>query len=116
MNIDPEMVPFPVDDANAILKKSKAHNQFIADASDNKLTHKPELFTKDDKWDKWAKTFKDCLSLISGVTGLPLSCVICNAEQPQLLPHVKDEEKFISMASLTGKTFESDLKKVHACL
>ena len=26
LNVDPEMVPFPVNDANAILKKSEAHN------------------------------------------------------------------------------------------
>ena len=27
LNVDPELVPFPVDDANAILEKSEAHNQ-----------------------------------------------------------------------------------------
>ena len=74
LNVDPELVPIPVDDANAILKKSEAHNRFIADASDNKTTHEP---------------------------------------QP---PHATDEENFISMvASLAGKTFESDSEKVHAC-
>ena len=50
LNVNPEMVPFPVDDADAILKKSEAHNQFVADASDNGTTCEPQLFTKDNKW------------------------------------------------------------------
>ena len=116
LNVDPEQVPFPGDDANAILEKSEVHDQFAADASDNKTAHKPESFTKDDKWDEWARTFKDHLSLIPGSTGTPSSCVIHNDDQPRLLPHATDKENFISMASLAGKTFEANSEKVHACL
>ena len=116
LNINPEMVPFPVNDANAILKKSEAHNRFLADASDNKTACKPNAFTKDDKFDEWAKTFEDYLSLIPGATGLPLSYVIRDTEQPQMLLDATDKANFISMASLTGKTFEDDSEKVHICL
>ena len=62
LNVDPEQVPFPKNNAKAILKKSELHNQFIEDASDNKMSMKPDPFTKDHKWDEWAKTFKECLS------------------------------------------------------
>ena len=116
LNVNPEMVPFPVDNANAILEKSKAHNQFLADESDNETTCEPNSFAKDDEFDEWAKTFEDCLSLIPGVTVLPLSHVICDAEQPQLLPHATNKENHILMASLTEKTFESNSEKVHTCL
>ena len=50
--LNPEQVPFPKDDAGAILEKSKVHDQFVADASDNETACKPELFTKDDEWDE----------------------------------------------------------------
>ena len=116
LNVDPELVPFPVDDANAILKQSEAHNQFTADASGNETTCEPQLLMKDNEWDKWAKTFKDHFSSIPGSTGLPSSCVICSKEQLQMLPHATDKENFVSMASLARKTFESNSEEVHACL
>ena len=114
LNVDPELVPFPKDDADAVLEKSKVHDQFVADASDNTTTCEPELFTKDNEWDKWAKTSEDHLSSIPG--SQPSSHVICNNEQPQLLPHATDKENFISVASLTRKTFEDNSEKVHTCL
>ena len=115
LNISPEQTLFPKDNANAILKKSEEHDQFVSDASGNKTTCKPGPFTKDNEWDKWAKTFEEHLSLMPGSTGIPLSHVICNGKQPRLLPQATDKENFISMAKHTGKTFEANSKKVHIC-
>ena len=80
------------------------------------MTMKPDPLTKDDKWDEWAKTFEECLSLLLGSTGLPLTCVICHNEEPQPLPAATDKENFIAVAELSGKTFETDLEKAHICL
>ena len=68
LNVDPEQVPFPKQNANAILDQSELHDQFLADASDDKTAMKPKLFTKDCKWDKWAKEFEECLTLLPGST------------------------------------------------
>ena len=57
LNVDPEQVPFPKKNADAILDQSELHDQFLADALDNKMTMKSDPFTKDHKWDEWAKTF-----------------------------------------------------------
>ena len=116
LNADPEQILFPKDDASAILKKSEVHDQFIADASDNETTCKPESFTEDDKWDKWAKTSKNCLGPMPGSMGIPSSHVICNDKQPQPLSQATDKANFVSMARLARKTFEADSKKVHTCL
>ena len=115
LNIDPEQVPFPKKDADAVLDQSELHNQFLANASDNKTTMKPESFTKDHKWDEWAETFEECLNLSPGSTGLPPACVICKREEPTLSPTATDEENFISMAKLSGKTFKIDSEKAHIC-
>ena len=116
LNIDPEQVPFPKDNADAILDKSELHNKFLTDASDNKITMKPVPFTKDHKWDEWAKTFEEYLTPLPGSTGIPLACVIRKQEEPELSPIANDKENFISMAKLSGKTFKIDSEKVHICL
>ena len=99
-----------------MLMPSELHDQFIADASDNKTSVKPDPFTKDDKWDEWAKTFEEHLSLLPGSTGMPLAHVICKDEEPQLLPAATNKENFIAVAKLPSKTFEIDSEKVHICL
>ena len=55
-------VPFPKKNADAIFDQLELHDQFLEDASDNKMTMKPKSFTEDHEWDEWAKTFKECLS------------------------------------------------------
>ena len=57
LNVDPEQTPFPKDNASAILDRAELHKQFVEDASDNKTSMKPDPFTKDAKWDEWAKSF-----------------------------------------------------------
>ena len=115
LNVDPEQVPFPKNNAEAIKKTSKAHNQFVADASDDKTSVKPGPFTKDNKWDEWAKTFKKCPSLLPGSTRTPLACIIRKDEDPHLLPTATEKENFVVMPKLSGKTFKIDSEKVHIC-
>ena len=91
MNIDPEQVPFPKKNADAILEQSELHNQFLADASNNKMAMKPKLFTEDHKWDKWVKEFEEHLTLLPGSTGPPLACVICKRKEPTLSPVATDQ-------------------------
>ena len=115
-NVDPEQVAFPKDNADAILKQSGLHHQFLADALDNKMTVKPKPFTKDHKWDKWAKEFEEHLTLLPGCTGLPLAHVIRKSEEPKSSPTATKKENFISVAQLSGRTFEIDSEKAHICL
>ena len=55
MDVAPELTSFPHANADKILEKADEHEQFISDASNIKTTAKLGLFTKDDKWDNWAK-------------------------------------------------------------
>ena len=59
LNVNPVRTPFPMKNADAILDQSELHNQFLANALDNKMTMKPKPFTEDHKWDKWAKEFEN---------------------------------------------------------
>ena len=68
-----------------------------------------------DEWDDWAKSFEECVSLPPGSIGIPLSHIILEQEQPQLLPKATNNKNFISMAKLAGKTFKTDSEKVHLC-
>ena len=110
------MTLFHVGNADLISEKANTHEHFILDAFDIESAAKPGLFAKEDKWDDWAKSFEDCISLSPGSIGLPLSCAICNQEQPQILPWATDKENFICMAELSGKTFHTDSENVHICL
>ena len=74
---------------------------------------KPDPFTKDHKWDEWAETFKEHLTLLPSSTGLPLACVMGEHKEPEPSPTATDEENFISMAELSGKTFKIDSEKAH---
>ena len=76
LNVDPEQVLFPMDDADAVLEKAKSHKQFVKDTSDDKAACKPRLFTQANEWDEWAKTFEVCPSLLPGCTGIPSFHVI----------------------------------------
>ena len=76
LDVNLEQTPFPHANADEILEKADEHKQFIPAASAIKTTAKQGLFTKDDKWDDWAKSFEECMSLPPGSTGIPLSCII----------------------------------------
>ena len=56
------------------------------------------------------------MSLLPGSTGIPLSCVVQEEEQPQSLSQATDEENFVLMAKLTRKNFKTDSKEVHICM
>ena len=116
LNTDPEQVPFPKENVDAILEQSGLHNQFLANASDNKMAVKPKPFTKDHKFDEWAKEFEECLTLLPRCTGLPSVHVICRKEEPTLFPTATKKENFVSMAQLSGGTFEIDSEKAHILL
>ena len=48
---------------------------------------------------------------LPGSTGMPLAHVICEHKEPEPLPAATDEENFVAMAKLSGKTFEIDSEK-----
>ena len=110
LGTDPAQTPFPEDNASATFERAEEHRQFISDVSNNKLNDETGLFTKDNKWDKWARTFKECTSLPLGCIGIPLSHIVCEDKQPQPLPDATNKANFILMARLSGRTFKSDSK------
>ena len=63
---------------------------------------------------EWEAKFENQLSILQGVVGVPLLCVIREAEEPE------DDEEFatfqeecIAKAPLKGPVFEADARQVH---
>ena len=79
-------------------------------SSDNTATEK----LKDDRnWNMWITAFHDMLRARLGVSGVPLSYIICESDEPEPGFHQTYEEKCISNAPLSGPNFEADTKRVH---
>ena len=67
------------------------------------------------QWERWKVEFKSTLSSIIGAKGIPLSYVIRENDDQQLLNNAEAswDEKFVSAVSLTGPEFNIDKMTVH---
>ena len=78
---------------------------------------KPDKFTNETQWPLFSLAFKNYLSTIIGVFGIPLSYIIRDVDSP-----VDGEEynswtqQAVAWAPLTGADFTSDAQKVHQLL
>ena len=74
----------------------------------------PGKFKDERKWPEWEKAFTNYLSVIPGVTGIPLSYIIRETDIPvpgQEYPTFN--ERMINRAPLTGQYFVADTRRVH---
>ena len=92
------------------LKEKDGNAAQITAASPGKLVN------AEKDWEKWSTGLKTMLTLMRGVTDVPLSYVIRD-DRPNSLdnldPDLPFDTKCIAMAKLWGPDFEADAKRVH---
>lgn len=74
----------------------------------------PGKLKDERKWNDWISGFKNMLSALFGVTGIPLSYVIRDNDLPDhKAEHDTFMQKCIACAPLEGVAFEADARQVH---
>jgi hypothetical protein len=77
----------------------------------------PGKFRDERKWPKWNKAFTNYLSVIPGVSGIPLLYVICSNEEPDKDGmYLSFNKRMIARAPHTGQYYEADSRCVHNLL
>jgi hypothetical protein len=77
----------------------------------------PGKFKDERKWPEWEPAFVNYLSTLPGVTGIPLSYVVRELEEPdRAIDYASFNEKAIACAPLVGSTYQADATKVHQLL
>ena len=77
----------------------------------------PGKFKDERKWPEWEPAFVNYLSTIPGVTGVPLSYVVREKEEPDLDSTFESfNERAIACSPLRGASFQADARKVHQLL
>ncbi len=78
----------------------------------------PRKFKDEHKWPKWEKAFTNYLSVVPGVSGIPLSYVVQEQEVPT--PGMEYPgtltERMINRAPLEGQYYIADTQRVHNLL
>ncbi len=74
----------------------------------------PGKFKDERKWPEWEPAFVNYLSTIPGVTGVPLSYVVREKEEPDVDGMFESfNERAIACSPLNGASFQADARKVH---
>ena len=74
----------------------------------------PGKLKSEKDWDKWEPAFENQLSVLPGVSGVPLLYVIREEESPdQEATYATFQEHTIAACALEGPRFEADSRQVH---
>jgi hypothetical protein len=77
----------------------------------------PGKFRDERKWPEWNKAFTNYLSVIPGFSGIPLSYVICDDEEPdEDGMYLSFIEWMIACALHTGQYYKTNSRRVHNLL
>ena len=99
------------------LSMSQVRKSDIDLVTTNSKAADPGKFKDERKWPEWEKAFTNYLSVIPGVTGIPLSYIVREMDIPvpgQEYPTFND--RMINRAPLTGQYFVADTRRVHNLL
>ena len=97
-------------------QRSTIRKQEAKDASSASSKASPGKLKDDRKWNEWITRFKNMLSMILGVNGVPLSYVVRENPKPKPKGHDTFVQKCIACAPLTGPHFDISEQwiKMHA--
>jgi hypothetical protein len=84
---DPSLIAFPVANAPNLLRRYKAHQQFVKKASTLSDVATPEKFKSETKWADWAPTFLNYLRTMPGRDGVPLKYVCRTSDMSDPTPN-----------------------------
>ena len=77
----------------------------------------PGKFKDERKWPEWEKSFINYLSVIPGVSGIPLSYIVRDEEFPAAgLVYATFNDRMVNRAPLTGQYYIADSRRVHNLL
>ena len=77
----------------------------------------PGKFKDERKWPEWEKSFINYLSVIPGVSGIPLSYIVRDEEFPaEGLLYATFNDRMVNRAPLTGQYYIADARCVHNLL
>ena len=77
----------------------------------------PGKFKDERKWPEWEKAFTNYLSVIPGVSGIPLAYIVREEEEPEEgYIYATFNERVIKRAPLRGQYYIADARRVHNLL
>jgi hypothetical protein len=77
----------------------------------------PGKFKDERKWPEWEKAFINYLSVIPGVSGIPLSYIVRDEEFPVAgIVYATFNDRMVNRAPLTGQYYIADARRVHNLL
>lgn len=77
----------------------------------------PGKFKDERKWPEWEKAFINYLSVIPGVSGIPLSYIVRDEEFPVAgIEYATFNDRMVNRAPLTGQYYIADARRVHNLL
>lgn len=94
-----------------ILRRSETHKLYVFNSSTSAM--KPQDLTNEIKWSDFAPSFKNYLRAIPRRTGVPLSYVVRDDDQPNPAPNVDFLDDYIMNAPLLGPDYLTDRRAVH---
>ena len=110
--IDPSTIVFPVARIIDLLKELTSCQQFEKRSTLFASQAKPKQFTPETLFVDWEPTFRNCLSLIPGQHGTPLSRVIRRSVAPDPLVIRPIMEHYVANAPLVGADYNQDSQHV----
>jgi hypothetical protein len=116
-NDDPDHTVFDEDalvEAQSCAQICKSDLELV---NTNTKAANPGKFKDERKWPDWSKAFINLLTVILGVTGIPLAYVVRNEEEPDdEAEYVNFNERMIDHAPHTGQYYLADSRRVHNLL
>jgi hypothetical protein len=101
-------------DALSMAQIRKSDMELVAT---NSKAADPGKFKDERKWPEWEKAFTNYLSVIPGVSGIPLSYVVREQDEPTPgMDYSTFNERMMHRAPLTGQYYIADARRVHNLL
>lgn len=113
VGIEPSSLPFPHENAPALICRMKTHEAYVKKASTISDTAKPSQFTSKTKWEDWNPVFINFLRSIPGRNGVPLSYICREEEGPTIVPGIEFIDDYVNRAPLAGPAFVTDSAEVN---
>jgi hypothetical protein len=116
-NDDPDHTVFDEDALAEAQSRAQIRKSDLELVNTNTKAAVPGKFKDERKWPEWSKAFVNLLSVILGVTGIPLAYVVRDEEEPDdKAEYVNFNERMIAQAPHTGQYYLADSRRVHNLL
>jgi hypothetical protein len=114
---DPDHTVFDEQTLNEAQSRALIRKSDLDLVDTNSKAADPGKFKDERKWPEWSKSFGNFLSVIPGVSGIPLNYVIREDEEPdEDAEYVNFNERMVARAPHTGQYYLADSRRVHNLL